>query len=73
MSMFPIMIIAGAFMLISVVVGIYGVRKYKYQVFRCGNQEKALSTRRVQGFSLSLFIKNVFIFHGILSFISIQT
>lgn len=28
MSMFPIMIIAGAFMLISVVVGIYGVRKY---------------------------------------------
>lgn len=28
MFMFPIMIIAGAFMLISVVVGIYGVRKY---------------------------------------------
>ncbi len=28
MSMFPIMIIAGAFMLISVFVGIYGVRKY---------------------------------------------
>lgn len=28
MSMFPIMIIASAFMLISVVVGIYGVRKY---------------------------------------------
>ena len=28
MSMFPIMIIAGTFMLISVVVGIYGVRKY---------------------------------------------
>ena len=28
MSMFPIMIIAGAFMLISVVVGIYSVRKY---------------------------------------------
>lgn len=28
MSMFPVMMIAGAFMLISVIVGIYGVRKY---------------------------------------------
>ena len=73
MSMFPIMIIAGAFMLISVVVGIYGVRKYNKQVFPCGNQEKALSTRCVQGFSLSLFIKNVLIFHDILSVSSIQT
>ncbi len=28
MSMFPVMMIAGAFMFISIVVGIYGVRKY---------------------------------------------
>ena len=32
MSMFPIMIIAGAFMLISVVVGIYGVRFFIVEI-----------------------------------------
>ncbi len=28
MEMFPIMLIAGAFMLVSLVVAVYGVRKY---------------------------------------------